>query len=251
MPLCSPLICPCTHNASNTPITTGTHPLSSNTLSLSYINLTHPLNTLPLPTLSTHPLFPPSPHPLSSHPLLGAIMTMFFAIFLLGLLLSEVAVSPTSTTMRVNKSGQINVVGLIVAVLLLTLFFLQEVGVVLLVGHTARRDPKAWSTAFFEGLSYSRLSNHRTTEPPITHFHNTTNHIPFLSSYILSSLYNLPSHTLSSHILTVLLMAYLSMSSCSHINPKVCTYHSNVLFTLPSPTYAQPLLLFNTRRLQC
>jgi len=82
---------------------------------------------------------------------------MFFAIFLLGLLLSEVAVSPITPTSsrRVNKSGQINVVGLIVAILLLTLFFLQEVGVVLLVGHTARRDPKAWSTAFFEGLSYT------------------------------------------------------------------------------------------------
>ena len=85
-------------------------------------------------------------------------MTMFFAEFLLGLLLSEIAVSPTPTTFtststsRLNKKGQINVVGLIVAVLLLTLFFLQEVGVVLLVGHTARRDPKAWSTAFFEGL---------------------------------------------------------------------------------------------------
>ena len=80
-------------------------------------------------------------------------MTMFFAEFLLGLLLSEVAVTPTSTptSSRGNKKGQINVVGLIVAVLLLTLFFLQEVGVVLLVGHTARRDPKAWSTAFFEG----------------------------------------------------------------------------------------------------
>ena len=197
---------------------------SHRTLSLCHISTSQ--------TLSTHSLFPPSPHPLSSHPLLGAIMTMFFAIFLLGLLLSEVAVSPTSTTMRMNKSGQINVVGLIVAVLLLTLFFLQEVGVVLLVGHTARRDPKAWSTAFFEGLSYSRLSNHRTTEPPITHFHNTTNRIPFLSSYILSSLYNFPSHTLSSHtlsshILTVLLVAYLSISSCSHTKPKVCTYHSN------------------------
>ena len=83
----------------------------------------------------------------------GAIMTLFFCGFLLFLMLSGFASG------RDSRSGEVSVAGLSTAAALLALFLLQEVAVVVLISHTARIDPRAWSTAYFASCSVSVQRN--------------------------------------------------------------------------------------------
>lgn len=76
--------------------------------------------------------------------IVGSVIVLFFAGFLLLLTLSEA---------MGGGSGVVSLYGMLLAIFLVFLFFAQQLAVVVLMPHYRRADAKAWSTAFFESCS--------------------------------------------------------------------------------------------------